>query len=77
MKVEVRLYSELKRYAPGDNNIFILTLSPGATVADVLAKLNIPSSVHRMIILNGRRAADDSLLEPGDTLVLFTPACGG
>ncbi len=77
MKVEVKLYNELKRYAPGDQNVFKLTLTPGTTVGDVLDTLNIPSTLHRVILLDGRRAVEETQLEPQSTLVLFSPVSGG
>ncbi len=77
MEVNVKLYSELKRFAPGGSNIFTLALPPGAAVRDLLKILQIPGEVPRFIVVNGRRCDDNVPLSAGDTIVLFTPVDGG
>jgi molybdopterin converting factor small subunit len=77
MDIEVRLYNEFKRYAPGDRNVFRLSLAAGSTVGDVRKRLKIPSQRRRTVLLNGRRAAEETRLDPGTTLVFFSPVSGG
>ncbi len=78
MKIEinVRLFGEFKKHAPGDQTDFMLVLEPGATIGDVLGKLSIPEDAH-VALVNGRRIAHDVQFESGDTLVLFPPLSGG
>ena len=78
MKIEinVRLFGEFKKHAPGDQTDFMLALEPGATLGDVLGKLSIPENAH-VALVNGRRIAHDVQFESGDTLVLFPPLSGG
>ena len=79
MKVEVRLFATLQSYLPagarGDG--VSLDFPPGATVGDVVASLNIPSDVACLIVVNGRDAAPEQVLAPGDELAMFPPLAGG
>ena len=77
MEVKVKLYSELRNYAPGNSNVFSIALFSGATVRDLLETLKIPHRVRRFIVLNGRRGEEGTPLSAGDTVVLFTPVEGG
>ncbi len=79
MKVEVRLFATLRPYLPagahGDG--VSLELPPGATVRDVVESLKIPSEVACLTVVNGRDAAPEQVLCPGDELAMFPPLAGG
>ena len=77
MEIEIKLYSEMKCFAPGEQTEFKLKMAPGSTVSDVLAKLKIPSNTQCVVLLNGRRAIDSKILEADSILVLFPPISGG
>lgn len=79
MKVEVRLFATLQSYLPVDacGDGVSLVFPPGATVGDVVASLNIPSDVACLIVVNGRDAAPEQVLAPGDELAMFPPLAGG
>ena len=77
MEVEVKLYSETKRYAPGKQTDFRVTLAPESTVGDVLTLLNIPSTSQQVVLLNGKRVREVTTLKEQSTLVLFPPISGG
>lgn len=76
MHIDVKLYGELKKYAPGDKTAFVLTLKSGATLQDVLNRLCIPDE-HHVALINGRRAHPMTRFAGGDTLVMFPPISGG
>ena len=76
MRIDVKLYGDLKRYAPGDQTNFTLTLQPGTTLWDIHKMLSIPNGQH-LSLINGRRANHDAKFENGDTLVLLPPISGG
>lgn len=76
MRIDVKLYGELKKYAPGDKTAFVLTLKRGATLQDVLKSLCIPDE-HHVSLINGRRAHQTTRFDGGDTLVMFPPISGG
>jgi molybdopterin converting factor small subunit len=79
MKVEVRLFATLQPYLPpgahGDS--ISLEVPAGATVRDVVESLKIPSEGDCLTVVNGRDAASELVLSPGDELALFPPLSGG
>jgi molybdopterin converting factor small subunit len=77
MEIEVRLYNEFKRYAPARENVFAMALPAGSTMGDVRKRLQIPPERRCTVLLNGRRAAEETRLESGSTLVFFSPVSGG
>jgi molybdopterin converting factor small subunit len=76
MRVEVKLYGDLKKYAPGDRNQFSLSLAPRATLEDIYRMLAIPKG-HHVALINGRRSSSDAAVDDGDTLVLLPIIAGG
>ncbi len=81
MRIHVKLYSNLKTYAPGKSGQFDLTLSPGETLEGVCLQLGIPvgnpENLRHTALINGRRAGLDSVLNKDETLVMFPEICGG
>ena len=77
MKIEVRLFNELQLYKPGENNIFHIELNKGSSANDLLEKLKIPQILEYVILVNGRRVVEKTLLNNDDTIVLFSPVAGG
>ena len=77
MKVEVKLFNLLRRYAREGRTVFPVTLPPGASVDALLERLNIPPTVQRTVLVNGRRVDGKAPLSPGDTVVLMSPIEGG
>jgi molybdopterin converting factor small subunit len=76
MRIEVKLYGELKRYTPGDHSQFSLSLEPGATLGHVRRMLSMPKGNH-VSLINGRRPDQDVKLADGDTLVFMPLIAGG
>jgi molybdopterin converting factor small subunit len=77
MEVTIKLYNEMKRFAPVDKAEFTLTLKSGSTAASALEFLNIPEDVPFTLLVNGRRADANTSLENGSIIVLFPPVSGG
>ena len=77
MRVNVKLYSGLKRFAPGEENVFTLDLLPGADVSGLFRALGIPADEPCFIMVDGRRREEKTPLSDGCTVVLFTPVDGG
>jgi molybdopterin converting factor small subunit len=76
MQIDVKLYGDLKKFAPDRQTNFLLTLNSGATLGQVLRMLSIP--MERCVsLINGRRATTDAVIADGDILVLFPPISGG
>jgi molybdopterin converting factor small subunit len=76
MRVRVKLYGDLKKYAPGDHNEFSMSLEQEATLSSVCKMLPIQKSDH-IILINGRRPDENEKLVDGDTLVFMPQISGG
>jgi len=55
----------------------VLDVPDGGTVADVARRLGIPADLARVVLVNGRDAAPEQLLAPGDVVAIFPPLAGG
>ena len=73
MKVEIRCYATLSKYAPKDG---VLELFENANVKDVLDKLNLHEKDVKVVFVNGIHARFDTKLKDGDRVAFF-PAVGG
>ncbi|MFQ5409497.1 MAG: MoaD/ThiS family protein [Anaerolineales bacterium] len=77
--MSVRLHATLRRETPdGMLDRLQLDLSPGATVAAVLAALDLsPDDEHVLLAVNGRVVAPDRPLADGDEVRLMPAMSGG
>lgn len=76
MDITVKLYGDMKQYAPGDSNQFALALEPGALLQDVVEQLSISVS-GSVVLVNGRRINSQYCFQNQDTLVIFPEISGG
>jgi molybdopterin converting factor small subunit len=77
MRVDVRLFSVLRRYAPEGAEVATLELEPGATVGRLLERLGVPEGVERVVLVNGHHGSPETPLADGDVVTLFPPVAGG
>ena len=79
MKVEVRLFANLAKLLPpgSQNKRTSMIVKKGATVDEVLDKLNIPPRVTNIVMVNGRHRDKGTELNEGDVLSVFPPIAGG
>lgn len=79
MKVEVQLFATLAAHLPpgipGDS--VSLQVPEGATVAEVIQSLHIPTDLDCLRVVNGHDAPAEQRLIEGDVLSLFPPLAGG
>ncbi len=75
MRVLVRLYGGLRGYI--SSNPQELDLHDGATVADVIAQLNLRPGEVWLATLNDQLVETNHLLRPDDELSLIAPVGGG
>ncbi len=75
MQVTVKLNASLRQRQGGVSNdgTLLLEIEENATAREVLQKLGIPLEKVKMIILNGKGANFDSILNDGDRIALFPP----
>ena len=79
MEINVKLFATLQDYLPpgAGSHILKVSLTPGTTVRGLLDKLKIPEETTIMLYVNGKPAAKDTVLKPGDALSAFPPLGGG
>ncbi|MBS7526340.1 MoaD/ThiS family protein [Fusibacter paucivorans] len=74
MTITVKLFATLRAY---HDKIFDLTMPEAVTVEAVVKHLELPANDIAIIMINGRGAKMDAILEEGDVLALFPPVGGG
>ncbi|MCP4348087.1 MAG: MoaD/ThiS family protein [Desulfobacterales bacterium] len=77
MKVQVRLFANLRQYGPGGSDFFVLEIPQQATVEQLVKILEIPPRAERVILVNGRQAKAKICLADKDTVTMFPPMAGG
>lgn len=79
MRVLVKLYASLRRYAPSGSagSSFEFELPEGATLEDLMRALNIPLEEARIAFVNGLTQSMDYVLKADDEVGLFPPIAGG
>ena len=78
MKVQVKLFATLRKYAPEDSvHKSGLELAQGTTIRQVLEQLAVPEPEVAFVFVNSRRQKLDEPLADGDELGIFPPIAGG
>ena len=79
MKVEVRLFANLAKLLPpgSQNKRATMTVKNGATVDELLEKLNIPPKITNIVMVNGVHRDRKTGLNEGDVVSVFPPIAGG
>jgi len=79
MKVHVKLFASLRKYAPADltTERVIVDVPPGAAVRDAIAALGIPAEHARMIVSQEGQLEPSAALVDGQQLDIFPPLAGG
>ncbi len=74
MRIHIKAFATLARYAPPDADSY--ELEDGATVRDVIERLGVPDDELNLVFVNSLHAPRDAALHDGDAVGLF-PAVGG
>ncbi|MCJ7546028.1 MAG: MoaD/ThiS family protein [Deltaproteobacteria bacterium] len=80
MIVEIKIFSTLKGYVAesdmlvGDNR---WEIPEGITACELGKKLKIPEKEIKIILINGRKADADHVLNEGDSVYIFPLLMGG
>lgn len=80
MEITIRLLATYQRYLPEGHDVrtgYGHDVASDACVGDVLGELPIPPSEAFTILVNGRHARQDQVLQAGDILAVFPSAGGG
>lgn len=78
MRVKVKLYTILNKYAKGkllgDNSIL---LKKGTTLKGLTSYLSIPDNIGIVFLVNNKPQSEEYILNEGDQVKIFSLICGG
>ena len=79
IRVGVRLFATLRGYRPelAMGESIPVSVEQGATVRDLLARLNVPAEEVKLVFANGLSRDLEYALSDGDDLGIFPPVGGG
>lgn len=79
MTVRVKLHAILRKFLPpgSEDNVAVVEVADGATVADVIAKLGIPDKHAGMLVSGDDYLEPTSALSDGQEFNIFPPLAGG
>lgn len=83
MRINLRLFGELKRYLPdGDRRgrAVVVEVPEATTALQLILRLGIPyggDEGQMMVAINDVESPHEAVLRDGDTLSLFEPLAGG
>ena len=84
MQITFKLYASLGEYLPADKrqgNAISLSVSPDASIAQVIEPFQLPTKLVHLVLINGvfvppqERAT--RTLQEGDVLAIWPPIAGG
>ena len=73
--ISLKLFATLAKRMPDNSSQY--PIKPGATVRDIVDKLNITEDEAKLIFVNNKRAFLTSVLKDGDRVGIFPPVGGG
>lgn len=79
MRVRAKLFATLSRHYAGvmPGTPVEVEVADGATLSDLIDRLDVPHEEVKMVFVNGRMRSLDYELEPGDEVGIFPPVGGG
>jgi molybdopterin converting factor small subunit len=80
MIVEIKVFSTLKRFVAGSDMLVgdnRWELPEGITARELGKTLKIPDKEIKIILINGRKASEDHVLNAGDSVYIFPLLMGG
>ena len=73
--IQIQFFANLNQFTPVDAENF--PIEAGTTVGNVMRRLSVPVEQAKLIFINGKRAAVDSVLLGGERVGIFPPVAGG
>ncbi len=81
MKIEIKLFANLKRLLPthAEGSAATIEVEDGLTVAELIEQLQIPKEMAQLVLVNGINIEGEysRVLQEGDTVSVFPPVAGG
>ena len=73
----VHPHGELTTYFGRSYGGVTVPIEPGLTIDGLLERLGVPAKEVWLVARNGETVKRDALLQPGDSVELFSPVAGG
>lgn len=79
MKVRLKLFAAFRRYLPPgtQGSTCDVEVPEDTPVSDLLSRFGVPEKESLIILVNGRDAAPDRVLQGGDVVAVFPTLAGG
>ena len=79
MKVRLKLFATFRRYLPPgtQGSACDVEVPDGTQVSELLSQFGVPGEESPMILVNGRDAAPDRVLQDGNVVAIFPAVAGG
>jgi len=79
MKVRLKLFATFRRYLPpgAQGSACDVEIPDGAQVSELLSRFGVPDKESLIILINGRDASPDRILQDGDIVAVFPAMAGG
>jgi molybdopterin converting factor small subunit len=77
MLIQLKLFGGLQKHLPGEEVPYAAEVPHDATIADVLRTFRIAEEKPRILLVNGRHARLEHVLQENDVLAVFPPVAGG
>jgi len=79
MKLRLKLFAAFRRYLPPgtQGNACDVEVPGGTQVSDLLSQFSMPENESLIILVNGRDAGPDRVLQDGDVVAAFPTMAGG
>jgi molybdopterin converting factor small subunit len=84
MRIHVRLFANLRdRFPSGARGQGDVDLDDGASLLDLIERLEIPDSQVQMVLVDGQQVPrtasgrEERILQDGETVSIFPPVSGG
>jgi molybdopterin converting factor small subunit len=79
MKVRLRLFATFRRYLPPgtQGNACDVEVPDGTQVSDLLSRFGVPEKESLLVLVNGRDAGPDRVLQDGDVVAISPTLAGG
>ena len=79
MKVRLKLFATFRRYLPPgtQGNACDVVVPEETPISELLSRFGVPEKESLMILVNGRDAGPDWILQEGDVVAVFPALAGG
>ena len=75
--IDIHLLGYLARFSPTKKEKFQLELPNGATVSQLVEKVEFPADLSKVVLVNGHHGNGSTQLADGDEVSIFIPEAGG